>query len=263
MERLGTLLPGEPQNTPAPDDSEESGLFPGTLSFTKEQSFDSFTAKVTEHDTTPPKPHNKASLLSAMERVGNEETDPDAERRRLGAPATRAAVIKKLVKGGFVERKGKQLIPTKDGIDFVCVLLEALTSPKLTAEWENNLTQIARGKADPNAFMGGIEEMAKGPMKSYPFKVKQHQILPGLPEAYHEPAGCRVHEETPHPCYAVRAKTTLLYAVLREEKLSGKEFIPLPLKMPFYCVTIQFLHLRENRDAVAILICSLLGRQVK
>ena len=46
-----------------------------------------------------------------MERAGNEDTDPDAERRGLGTPATRAAVIEKLVKGGFVERKGKQLFP--------------------------------------------------------------------------------------------------------------------------------------------------------
>ena len=154
---------------PDPEDGEESGLLPGTLSFTEGQTFDSPTAKVTEHDTTPPKPHNEASLLSAMERAGNEETDPDAERRGLGTPATRAAVIEKLVKGGFVERKGKQLIPTKNGINLVCVLPEALTSPKLTAEWENNLTQIAKGKADPDAFMGGIEEMAKGLVKSYPF----------------------------------------------------------------------------------------------
>ena len=154
---------------PDPEDDGESGLLSGTLSFTEGQTFDSPTAKVTEHDTTPPKPHNEASLLSAMERAGNEETDPDAERRGLGTPATRAAVIEKLVKGGFVERKGKQLIPTKDGINLVCVLPEALTSPKLTAEWENDLTQIAKGKADPDAFMGGIEEMAKGLVKSYPF----------------------------------------------------------------------------------------------
>ena len=154
---------------PDPEDDGESGLLSGTLSFTEGQTFDRPTAKVTEHDTTPPKPHNEASLLSAMERAGNEETDPDAERRGLGTPATRAAVIEKLVKGGFVERKGKQLIPTKAGINLVCVLPEALTSPKLTAEWENNLTQIAKGKADPDEFMGGIEEMAKGLVKSYPF----------------------------------------------------------------------------------------------
>jgi DNA topoisomerase IA len=52
-----------------------------------------------------------------MERAGSEDTDPDAERKGLGTPATRAAVIEKLVKGGFVERKGKQLLPTKDGIN--------------------------------------------------------------------------------------------------------------------------------------------------
>ena len=137
--------------------------------FAEGQTFDSPEARVTEHDTTPPKPHNEASLLSAMERAGNEETDPDAERKGLGTPATRAAVIEKLVNGGFVQRKGKQLLPTKDGINLVCVLPEALTSPKLTAEWENNLTQIAKGKADPEDFMQGIEAMARELVKAYPF----------------------------------------------------------------------------------------------
>ena len=61
---------------PDPEDDGESGLLSGTLSFSEGQTFDSPTAKVTEHDTTPPKPHNEASLLSAMERAGNEETDP-------------------------------------------------------------------------------------------------------------------------------------------------------------------------------------------
>ena len=93
-----------------------------------------------------------------MERAGSEDTDPDAERRGLGTPATRAAVIEKLVKGGFAERKGKQLIPTKNGNSLICILPDILTSPQLTAEWENNLTQIAKGKADPAACMEGIED---------------------------------------------------------------------------------------------------------
>ena len=96
-----------------------------------------------------------------MERAGNEDTDPDAERRGLGTPATRAAVIEKLVKGGFIERKGKQLLPTKDGTNLVCVLPDSLTSPQLTAAWENNLTQIAKGAADPGEFLSGIEAMAR------------------------------------------------------------------------------------------------------
>ena len=125
------------------------------------QTFESPTAKVTEHFTTPPKPHNEATLLSAMERAGNEDTDPDAERRGLGTPATRAAVIEKLVKSGFAERKGKQLIPTQNGAALVSILPDMLTSPQLTAEWENNLTQIAKGAADAGDFMQRIEAMAR------------------------------------------------------------------------------------------------------
>ena len=148
---------------------EENALSLDVPPFAEGQTFDNPQAAVTEHFTTPPKPHNEASLLSAMERAGNEETDPDAERRGLGTPATRAAIIEKLVKGGFVERKGKQLIPTKSGIELVCVLPEVLTSPQLTADWENNLTQIAKGNADPDSFMTGIETMTRELVSTYPF----------------------------------------------------------------------------------------------
>ena len=151
------------------EDDEENALSLDVPPFAEGQTFDNPQAAVTEHFTTPPKPHNEASLLSAMERAGNEETDPDAERRGLGTPATRAAIIEKLVKGGFVERKGKQLIPTKSGIELVCVLPEVLTSPQLTADWENNLTQIAKGNADPDSFMAGIETMTRELVSTYPF----------------------------------------------------------------------------------------------
>ena len=151
------------------EDDEENALSLDVPPFAEGQTFDNPQAAVTEHFTTPPKPHNEASLLSAMERAGNEETDPDAERRGLGTPATRAAIIEKLVKGGFVERKGKQLIPTKSGIELVCVLPEVLTSPQLTADWENNLTQITKGNADPDSFMTGIETMTRELVSTYPF----------------------------------------------------------------------------------------------
>ena len=148
-------------------DDEENELVLDVPDLTEGQTFENSAAKVTEHDTTPPKPHNEASLLSAMERAGNEDTDPDAERRGLGTPATRAAVIEKLVSCGFIERKGKQLLPTKDGTNLVCVLPDSLTSPQLTAAWENNLTQIAKGQAEPDAFMQGIEAMASELVKTY------------------------------------------------------------------------------------------------
>ena len=148
---------------------EDGGDAAALPEFSEGQAFEHPAARVTAHDTTPPKQHTEASLLSAMERAGNEDTDPDAERRGLGTPATRAAVIEKLVKCGFVERKGKQLIPTKNGNNLVCVLPDMLTSPMLTAEWENALTQIAKGKSDPDSFMQGIEAMARELVKTYPF----------------------------------------------------------------------------------------------
>ena len=153
------------KDKPDPEDGENEGVTLPELS--EGQGFPNPAAKVTEHTTTPPKPHSEASLLSAMERAGNGDTDPDAERRGLGTPATRAAVIEKLVKGGFAERKGKQLIPTQNGAALISVLPDMLTSPQLTAEWENNLT--AKGKADPAVFMEGIEDMARELVKTYPF----------------------------------------------------------------------------------------------
>ena len=160
-----------------PDSDDENELVLDVPDFTEGQTFENPAAKVTEHETTPPKPHNEASLLSAMERAGNEDTDPDAERRGLGTPATRAAVIEKLVKGGFIERKGKQLLPTKDGTNLVCVLPDSLTSPQLTAAWENNLTQIAKGNADPAAFMQGIEAMTQELVKTYASVLGEKQEL--------------------------------------------------------------------------------------
>ena len=64
----------------------------------------------------------------------------DVERKGLGTPATRASIIEKLVSSGFVERKGKNLIPTRNGINLVTVLPEVLTSPQLTADWEKRLS---------------------------------------------------------------------------------------------------------------------------
>lgn len=130
------------------------------------ESFDSFPIKVTEHDTLPPKAYTESTLLSSMERAGNKETTEDAERKGLGTPATRAAIIEKIIKAGFVTRKGKQLIPTKDGMNLISVLPETLTSPLLTAEWENELSRIAKGEADADSFMKKIEALTKELIKN-------------------------------------------------------------------------------------------------
>ena len=130
------------------------------------QSF-SVMANVSEHFTSPPKAYTEDTLLSAMERAGAEDMPEDAERKGLGTPATRAAILEKLVQMGFVQRKGKQLVPTKDGVNLAVVLPESLTSPSLTAEWENCLTEIAKGNADPDEFMAEIEAQVRQLVKTY------------------------------------------------------------------------------------------------
>ena len=134
---------------------------------TEGQTFDKVTAAVTEHFTAPPKSYTEDTLLSAMERAGANDLPEDAERQGLGTPATRASILEKLVQMGFVERRGKQLLPTKDGHNLACVLPEVLTSPQLTAQWETELTAIAKGQADPEGFMAGIAEMARGLIANY------------------------------------------------------------------------------------------------
>ena len=104
-----------------------------------------------------------------METAGNDQFDDDTEKKGLGTPATRAGIIEKLVKSGFAERKGKSLIPTKDGCNIVCVLPEQITSPAMTAEWENTLMEIEHGNADADAFLSGIVRMTGDLVKAYPF----------------------------------------------------------------------------------------------
>ncbi|MBS6773391.1 MAG: DNA topoisomerase III, partial [Faecalibacterium prausnitzii] len=146
-------------------DTEEEVL--NTLSELAEGQSFSVTANVSEHFTSPPKAYTEDTLLLAMERAGAEDMPEDAERKGLGTPATRAATLEKLVQMGFVQRKGKQLVPTKDGINLAVVLPESLTSPALTAEWENRLTEIAKGNADADEFMAEIEAQVRQLVKTY------------------------------------------------------------------------------------------------
>ena len=147
-----------------PEDEDAAGILPA---LTEGQAFEPVTASVIEHFTLPPKPYTEDTLLSTMENAGKEDMPDEAERKGLGTPATRAAIIERLVSGGFVERKGKNLIPTKAGVNLVTVLPEVLTSPKLTADWEQRLNEVAKGQVSPDDFMDGIEAMAAELVRNY------------------------------------------------------------------------------------------------
>ena len=121
------------------------------------------SCEVKEGRTTPPKHFTEDMLLSAMETAGKEDMPEDAERKGLGTPATRAAVIEKLVATGFAERKKAKktvrLVPTEAGVSLITVLPEQLQSPLLTAEWEHRLKEIEGGELSADEFLAGICDM--------------------------------------------------------------------------------------------------------
>lgn len=102
-----------------------------------------------------------------MERAGSEDMGDDVERKGLGTPATRADIIEKLVRDGFVKREKKQIIPTEDGMKLITILPDVVKSPKLTADWENALTLVAKGEMDRDEFMADIVTMVEELIQTY------------------------------------------------------------------------------------------------
>ena len=135
--------------------------------------------KVSEHFTQPPKHYTEDSLLSAMERAGAEDMGDEVERKGLGTPATRADIIEKLVKDGFVKREKKQMIPTEDGMKLITILPDVVKSPKLTADWENELTLVSKGEVAAEQFMSGIEAMVTDLVKTYHSVSDEHKAMFG------------------------------------------------------------------------------------
>ena len=129
------------------------------------------SAELKEGKTSPPKHYTEDTLLSAMESAGKESLSEDAERRGIGTPATRAAIIEKLVQKGFLSREGsgktKNLIPTEKGRAFIAAMPEQLKSPAMTADWETKLTQMEQGVYSPENFMEEIESMMKHLVNQY------------------------------------------------------------------------------------------------
>ena len=129
------------------------------------------SVSIKEGKSSPPKHYTEDTILSAMETAGAKDMPNDAERKGLGTPATRAAILEKLVTTGFVERKKAKktvnLIPSQVGVSLVTVLPEQLQSPLLTAEWENRLKQVEHGELESDAFMDGIAGMLQELVKTY------------------------------------------------------------------------------------------------
>ena len=127
-----------------------------------------------EDFTKPPAHYTESTLLSMMESAGklveDDELRDAMKERGLGTPATRAAIIEKLVSDKYVVRDGKEMIPTAKAFDLIKVLsamnIEALTSPELTGEWEYKMDLISKGKESRENFMKGIVDMTKTMVKN-------------------------------------------------------------------------------------------------
>lgn len=116
--------------------------------------------KSSRKKTQPPKPYTEAGLLSAMENAGrfveNEALREQLKENGLGTPATRAAIIERLLKVGYIRRQGKNLLPTEKGERLMEVVPPELKSPETTGKWERGLSAIAGGRMTDEVFMASI-----------------------------------------------------------------------------------------------------------
>lgn len=124
-----------------------------------------------EGKTSPPKRFTEDLLLSAMESASSDEFPAGVERKGIGTPATRAAIIEKLVQKGFIERRGdrktKFLCSTDKGNALVTVVPEQIQSPSMTADWEEKLLLIEKGEYASEDFMDEIKDVIAGLIQNY------------------------------------------------------------------------------------------------
>jgi DNA topoisomerase-3 len=134
-----------------------------------------------EKETKPPRRYTEGSLLAAMETAGKlvdeEELREAMKDSGIGTPATRAAIIERLIQVGYVERDGRALVVTEKGLNVIRLLGEhALTSPGLTGEWEHRLAKIETGQDSREAFMGDIVKFAESTVGELDSKLKDVRI---------------------------------------------------------------------------------------
>jgi DNA topoisomerase-3 len=139
----------EPESEPLPDLTTGEGV-----RVTK--------AETKQKKTQPPAPYTEATLLSAMENAGrfteDETLKEELKRSGLGTPATRAAIIERLLEVGYAERKRKALIPTEKGMKLIETVPKELRSPETTGKWERGLSRIASGEMEAGRFMESIKK---------------------------------------------------------------------------------------------------------
>jgi DNA topoisomerase III len=139
------------------------------------------TVESARKETKPPRRYSDASLLGAMETAGKLVDDDELREAMkdsgIGTPATRAAIIERLIAVGYLERDGRSLVATEKGLNVIRLLNEhPLTSPGLTGDWEHRLGKIERGEDSREKFMGDIAGFAKETIGELDEKLKDVRI---------------------------------------------------------------------------------------
>ena len=137
--------------------------------------------KLERKETKPPQRYNDGSLLTTMETAGklvdDEELREAMQENGIGTPATRAAIIERLLQVGYIERDGRALVVTEKGLNVIRLLAgHPLTSPELTGDWENRLAKIESGTDSRKAFMGDIVKFAESTVGELDAKLKDVRI---------------------------------------------------------------------------------------
>ncbi len=121
------------------------------------------SARSKKEETKPPQNHTDASLLAGMENAGKIIEDEDLKERMkgsgIGTPATRAAIIERLIKVKYAKRQGRFLIATEKGEKIIKAAPDEMSSPEMTGRWEKALSQIAEGRQDGGRFLQGIQNL--------------------------------------------------------------------------------------------------------
>ncbi|MCW3063374.1 MAG: topoisomerase [Solirubrobacterales bacterium] len=163
---------------PAEDDEGREQRLP---KLERDEQVDVRKVDLEEKVTQPPRRYSEGSLLAAMETAGKlvdeEELREAMKDSGIGTPATRAAIIERLLDVGYVEREARALVVTEKGINVIRFLGEhQLTSPGMTGDWERRLGRIERGEESRKSFMGDIVEFTRGTVEELDVKLKEVRV---------------------------------------------------------------------------------------
>ncbi len=181
-----------------------------------------------EKETTPPPRYTEATLLSAMENsdklVDDEELADAMKERGLGTPATRAAIIEKLINEKYVVREAKELAPTGKAFELFSLLegmqIEVLSSPEMTGEWEYKLNQILKGELTRESFMQEIRDLTLAITE----KVKNYSDTDKQEPAPFSPVDGQVFFDTPTAWVSADGKISIR-KILGGRVMSHKEIV--------------------------------------